>query len=116
MLRLSLLSLAAVAAAVLIMVGRSAAMADAPPLVKSAQVSVLVAVAATEPAAQIEYAVAVVEVDQASPAALVEAAHDPRAAGTGHRQIASHAIRSTIEGSREVLPGRALAARRTWIV
>ena len=115
MLRRSLLSLAAVAAAGLIMAS-SAAMADAPPLVKSAQVSVLVAVAATEPAPQIEYAVAVVEVDQASPAALVEAAHDPRAAGTGHRPIASQAGRSTIEGSREVLPGGALAARRTWIV
>lgn len=116
MIRRSLLSLAAVAAAGLIMVGSSAALAEAPSLVKSAQASVLVAVAATDPAPQIQYAVAVVEVDQTAPAALMEAAYDPLAAGRGPVGTVRTAILISDIGSPEVLPGRHIAARRTWIV
>lgn len=114
MIRRSILCLAAVAAAGLFIAAGPAAMAESPRLVKSAQVSVPVAVSATEPAPQLEYAVAVVEVDQVAPSALVEAAYDPRAAGTSHRTVAGKVAGTVIEGSPEVLPAaRVTALRRT---
>lgn len=116
MIRRSLLGLAAIAAAGLFLAAGSAAMAETPPLVKSAQSAVLVAVAAEPAVPHIQYAVAVVEVDQVAPAALVEAAYDPRAAGTGHSSIASQVAGNTIKGSPEVLSVARVTARRTWIV